>query len=125
MKRDHETCADCSEFPCEKFSKWFDGDSFVTHQKCLSNIQEIKKAGVKEFLNEQDERKNILEIMLEKYNPGRCATLYCLASALMTLTSLKKAVTQIENVKEEKAKSFKKMILEFAEEDKNTLILRK
>jgi len=125
MKRDIETCANCSEFPCEKFDKWFDGDSFVTHQKCLSNIQEIKKAGIKAFLKEQDERKSILEIMLEKYNPGRCATLYCLASALMNLESLKKAVQLIESVQEDKAKSFKHLIQEFAEEDNITLVLRK
>ncbi|MDD1728927.1 MAG: DUF3795 domain-containing protein [Methanospirillum sp.] len=125
MKRDYETCADCSEFPCKKFDTWFDADSFVTHQKCLSNIQEIKKTGIKEFLHEQGERKNILEIMLEKYNPGRSATLYCLASALMNPESLKKAIKQIESVKEDKPKSFKMVIQEYADEEKTSLKLRK
>ena len=125
MKRDYETCADCSEFPCEKFDTWFDADSFVTHYKCLPHIQEIKKIGIKEFLHEQDKRKKILETMLENYNPGRSATLYCLASALMNLESLKTAVTKIESVKEDKPKSFKKMLQEFAEEEKITLKLRK
>jgi hypothetical protein len=125
MKLKHETCADCSEFPCKKFDKWFEADSFVTHQKCLPNIQEIKKAGVKEFLKEQEERRKILEIMLEKYNPGRCASLYCLACARMSVGSLNKAVELIERVKVDKAKTFKRLILELAEEERISLKLRK
>jgi len=125
MKRNHETCAECSEFPCKRFDRWFDGDSFVSHQKCLPNIQTIKKTGVKEFLKEQEERKKLLEIMLEMYNPGRCTSLYCLASALMSLGSLKKALKDIENVKEDKAKTFKRSIRERAEKEKITLELRR
>jgi hypothetical protein len=125
LKRNYETCADCSEFPCEKFEKWFDTDSFVTHEKCLQNIQIIKEAGGKEFLKEQEDKKRLLEILLEKYNPGRCTSLYCLAIALMSIESLKKAVQQIESVKEDKAKTFKKLIQELAEKEKITLKLRK
>lgn len=121
MKRNYETCANCSEFPCEKFDKWFDTDSFVTHQKCLLNIQKIKTVGIEEFLKEQEDRKSFLEIILQKYNPGRCTSLYCLASALMSIESLKIAVKQIESVKEDKAKSFKKLIQELAENEKITL----
>ncbi len=125
MKRNYETCANCSEFPCEKFDKWFNADSFVTHQKCLQNIQKIKTEGIEEFLKEQEERKSFLEIMLQKYNPGRCTSLYCLASALMSIESLKVSVQQIESVKEDKAKSFKKSIQELAENEQITLKLRK
>jgi hypothetical protein len=126
MKRGYDTCANCSEFPCGKFDKWFDADSFVTHQKCLPNIQKIQKAGVEEFLKELEERKGFLEIALEKYNPGKCASLYCLASALMSIESLRKAVKQIESVKEaDKAKTFKKLIQELAEKEKITLELRR
>jgi len=125
MKQNYETCADCSEFPCEKFNKWFDRDSFVTHQKCLINIQIIKKIGIKKFLEKQKERKNILEIMLEKYNPGQCVSLYCLATALMSVESLKEAIMEVESVKEDKAKLFKKLIQELAEKEKISLKLRK
>ncbi|WP_321420159.1 DUF3795 domain-containing protein [uncultured Methanomethylovorans sp.] len=125
MKRNYETCANCSEFPCEKFDKWFNADSFVTHQKCLQNIQKIKKEGIEEVLKEQEERKSFLEIMLQKYNPGRCTSLYCLASALMSIESLKMAVKQIESVNEDKAKSFKKLIQELADNEQITFKLRK
>lgn len=125
MKRKYQTCADCNEFPCEKFDKWFDADSFVTHQKCLPNIKKIKKVGIKEFLREQAERKKILEIMLEKYNPGQCMSLYCLASALMSVESLKMALKQIEGVKKNEPKSFKILIQELAGKEKISLKLRR
>lgn len=124
-KRALETCGHCLEFPCGKYEKWFDADSFVTHQKCLQNIQEIKTDGIEKVLKEQEERKRFLEIILENYNPGRCSSLYCLASALMGIESLKKAENQIESVKEDKAKSFKKLIQKIAEVDNITLNLRK
>jgi hypothetical protein len=125
MKRNYQTCADCNEFPCDKFNKWFDTDSFVTHQKCLLNVKKIKKAGIKELLKEQTERKELLELMLEKYNPGQCMSLYCLASALMSVGSLKKAVKQTESAKEDKAKSLKRLLQELAEREKISLKLRR
>jgi hypothetical protein len=125
MKRNFETCADCPDFPCEKFAKWFDGDSFVTHHKCLPNIQKIKKIGVKDFLKEQKERKKLLELMLANYNPGQCVSMYCLACALMPVDSLKTALKQIESVKGDKAKAFKALIQELAEKEKISLKLRK
>ena len=125
VRKNHETCADCPEFPCEKFNKWFDGDSFVTHRKCCTNLENIKKAGISVFLKELKERKRILEIMLEKYNPGRCISLYCLASALMSIESLNSAMKQIANVKTDKKQSFRKMIKELAEKNNISLKLRK
>lgn len=125
MKHDFETCADCDEFPCDRFSKWFDKDSFVTHQKCLSNIQNIKKVGIDEFLKEQEERKKLLEILLEKYNPGRSMSFYCLASALINTESLKRVIIQIENTKEDRPKLLKMLIQELAEKENVILKLRK
>jgi hypothetical protein len=125
MKRNHETCADCDEFPCEKFVKWLDMDSFVTHQKCFPNIQRIKKIGINAFLREQEERKVLLEIMLEQYNPGKCMSLYCLASSLMGVKSLNEAMEQIESIEENKARSFKILIQDLSERDKIILRLLK
>jgi len=77
------------------------------------------------FLGEHAERKEILEIMLERYNPGQCVSLYCLASALMSPESLKKALKQVEQVGANKPAAFKKMIQELAGTEKVSLKLRK
>ena len=92
MKQNYETCADCNDFPCERFDAWFDGDSFVTHQKCLANVTKIKEVGINKFLKEEVERQELLELMLEKYNSGRSMSLYCLAASLMSVKSLKDAL---------------------------------
>jgi len=125
MKRNFETCADCLEFPCEKYAKWSDGDSFVTHKNCVTNLKRIKKVGVKDFLKEQKERQKLLELMLAKYNPGQCVSMYCLACALMPVDSLKKALKQVGSVKGDKPKVFKVLISELAEKEKISLKLRK
>jgi hypothetical protein len=125
VKHDFETCADCGKFPCEKFGKWFDKDSFVTHRKCLSNIQYIKKAGIDRFLKENQERKKLLEIMLKKYNPERSMSFYCLAAALIDPESLKVAIAKIQNTNEDKPKLLKKLLQELAEKENVSLKLRK
>ena len=125
MKNHFETCADCGEFPCDKFCRWFEKDSFVTHQKCFSNIQSIKRDGIDEFLKLQEKRKEILEIMLEKYNPGRSMSFYCLASVFLNIQSLTNSINQIENIKEDKPKLLKISIQELAEKDNIILKLRK
>lgn len=124
-KRNYQTCADCSEFPCNKFDQWFDLDSFVTHQKCLENINTIKKIGIDEFSREQTERRELLELMLEKYNPGQSMSLYCLASSLMSIESLKEALKHIEDLQENKPESCKKLIQELAKREKISLKLRR
>ena len=125
MKQNYETCADCNDFPCERFDAWFNGDSFVTHQKCLANVTKIKEVGINEFLKEEVERQELLELMLEKYNSGRSMSLYCLAASLMSVKSLKEALEQIEDITENKSKSFKILIQKLAEKENINLKLRK
>jgi hypothetical protein len=64
-------------------------------------------------------------MILEKYNPGRLMSFYCLASSLMSVMLLKKAIKQIEVIKEDKIKSFELLIKESAEKEKIILKLRK
>jgi hypothetical protein len=120
-----ETCADCDEFPCDKFRKWFDKDSFVTHYKCRSNIQNLKKIGIEDFLKMEEEKKKILELMLEKYNPGRSMSFYCIASALINPESLKQAIYQTESSEGDKPKILKSLIQELADKENVNLKLRK
>ena len=124
-KHEFETCADCEEFPCDKFRKWFEKDSFVTHFKCHTNIQKIKRGGIEDFLKEEENKKEILELMLEKYNPGRSMSFYCLASALINNESLKRAINQLENSKGDKSKLLKSLIQELADQENISLKLRK
>jgi hypothetical protein len=77
------TCAECGTFPCEKYEKFFDWDSFVSHQPCLSNLEAIRTHGLNAWLKEQGARRKLLEELLADYNEGRSARFYCAATTLM------------------------------------------
>ena len=78
------TCADCGAFPCEKYEEFFDWDSFVSHRPCLSNLEAIKKRGLKPWLKEQSARRKLLEGLLANHNEGRSASFYCVATTLLS-----------------------------------------
>jgi hypothetical protein len=86
------TCADCRDFPCDKYERFFDWDTFVTRKVCRPNIERIQKAGLKTFLQEQYQKRILLEELLANYNDGRSRSFYCIAVALMPPALLKEAV---------------------------------
>jgi hypothetical protein len=134
-KHDFETCAECEEFPCSKIEKWDLGDSFICHRASLINLQFIKEFGVDKFIEIQKERIEILEKMLDKFNEGRSKSFYCIATALLSIADLQKALKiseqQIKAINisssDLKARStiLKGILNEFAAKDGIELKLRK
>jgi hypothetical protein len=97
-KKGLEVCPQCIEFPCDKFKALLldDGgyDSFLTYKKVNRNLNFIKKYGVEKFLEEQRKRINLLLIMLNNFNDGRSKSFYCIATTLLSLKNIKKALDQ-------------------------------
>jgi len=101
-KRDMVTCADCEEYPCQrlltKLGVQADGsgmDSFISHKPALPNLTRIREAGLEVWLEEQRERRLLLESLLDKYNDGRSMSFYCLATALVPPDLINRAVDEI------------------------------
>ena len=90
------TCADCSDFPCDKYERFFDWDTFVTRKVCRPNIERMQKAGLKTFLQEQHQKRILLEDLLANYNDGRSRSFYCIAVALMPHAPIKEAVGKVK-----------------------------
>ncbi len=117
-KHGFETCADCTQFPCEKLEPWDKADSFVTHRVCLQNLNEIKQNGIETFLVQQGTRIEILEMLLNSYNEGRSKSLFCLATTLLSIEDLNDAIAGVkkkiakENVKSTDLKTKSKLIKE-------------
>ncbi|NLK72949.1 MAG: DUF3795 domain-containing protein [Clostridiales bacterium] len=135
-KRSLEICALCPDFPCIKFEKETgEKDSFVTHRRVMHNQNFIKEHGIDKFLEQQNERINILKKMLANYNDGNCKNLFCLAAALLSLDNLKKALKDADqevrihaisqNDYKIKAKIMKAILSEFAVEENVELVLKK
>lgn len=137
-KKNLEVCAECNDFPCQKFDSWFGNDaydSFVTHKKAEPNLDFIKKHGVDKFIEHQKERIKFLKDMLERFNEGRSKSFYCIAAALLSvddvknsLGSAKKEVKTLglrEDDIKSKAKILKKTIQDVADRKGIDLKLRK
>jgi hypothetical protein len=134
-----EVCGECEEFRCGKFDKWGpegpERDSFISYQKVVANMDFIKNNGVKKFVKEQEKRIVLLEEMLSNYNDGRSKSFYCIASTVLPVADLKKALESVEKrIKEEKikkgdvkskAKILKEILGEVAVKRKVELKLRK
>ena len=97
-KNDLEVCAECDEFPCPKFES--EGeiafDSFVTHRKTVRNLNFIKENGISIFIEQQERRIELLEIMLKQFDEGRSKSFYCIAATLLPITDLESSLENCE-----------------------------
>jgi hypothetical protein len=137
-KKNLEACAECNDFPCQKFDSWFGNeayDSFVTHKKAEPNLDFIRKHGVEKFIEQQKERIKFLKDMLEGFNEGRSRSFYCIAAALLSVDdvgksigSAKREVKTLDVRKDDvksKAKILRKIIQDVADKKGIDLKLRK
>jgi hypothetical protein len=105
-KRKFEVCSQCDEFPCSKFEYWAEGDSFVTHQKTLLNLDSIRRGGLEGFIEQQRKRITLLNTMLENFDDGRSKSFYCIATALLPIADLEESLRHAQQqIKQDKAKS--------------------
>ena len=95
-KRGLATCAECEDFPCEKNNpEIHQYEYFITNRVCIPNLSRIKEVGVEVWLEEQRERRVLLEDLLGNYNDGRSMSFYCIATALVPLELIDRAVGEM------------------------------
>jgi len=102
IKNGFETCADCEDFPCLRF-KNTGCDSFTTHKKMISNIENIKTNGIEYFIEKQKIRIGILSNFLTDFDDGRSKNFFCQACTLLPIEELqevhneaKKAIATVD-----------------------------
>lgn len=105
-KKNLEVCAECSDFPCSKFKnaeeyqQLKESSSYPSYKKVMPNLSFIKEHGIKEFVEQQKKRIELLEEMLTNFNDGRSRSFYCKSVALLEITvledSLNNATQRIE-----------------------------
>ncbi|MFW9971464.1 MAG: DUF3795 domain-containing protein [Candidatus Odinarchaeota archaeon] len=105
-KHKFETCAECNDFPCSKIDNWDKFDSFISHRVSLSNLRLIKEEGIKQFYAQQQIRIELLKELLENFNEGRSKSFFCLATALLPIADLEKALKDsLKRINDEKINS--------------------
>lgn len=147
-KRGLFTCADCDEYPCERLLRVLgveEGlDSFVSHRPALPNrsaersrrsLDRIREVGLEAYLEEQRERRLLVEHLLANYNEGRSMSFYCAACSLMPPDLIRQAIAEMERMLaskqvdgsdlKAKAKAMRSLIQELASKADIDLRLRK
>jgi len=136
-KHGFHTCAECAEFPCERLLKVIGVgvDSFISHRPALPNLERIRQAGLPCYLDEQRERRLLLEDLLAHYNEGRSMSFYCAACALMPVHLVRQALGEMDSLVSSgqvpdadvraKAKAMRSLLQELARQAGVDLTLRK
>ena len=121
IKNGFETCAECDDFPCSRFKTYSSGcDSFVTHKKMLSNLEEIKTVGIEKFVEKQNVRIEILSALLTNFDDGRAKSFFCQTCALLPIDKLQEIYSELQKTVEkvelkEKSKLARKLVTETAD----------
>jgi len=110
-KKGFETCGECSDFPCSKFKSDKEYQqleqlsSYPPYKKVMANLNFIRENGVKKFIEQQQQRMRLLEIMLEKFDEGRSRSFFCKAAAFLDVTSLQRSLNKAtQKIKTDKIK---------------------
>lgn len=92
---DVEYCCECPRYPCEKYEKIDEYDSFITHRKRKADMERLRTIGADRYNAEQEEKVRLLGYLLSNCNDGRRKTLFCLAVNLLGLADVRTVVDQL------------------------------
>ena len=80
-------CFECPKYPCGKYDAIDSFDSFITHRNQKADLEKARQ-DIGAYNEEQIQKRQILERLLNEYNDGRKKTLFCLAVNLMPVSDL-------------------------------------
>ena len=90
-----EYCCEYPHYPCERYDKIDEYDSFITHRKRRADMEKLRNFGADRYNAEQEEKARLLEYLLSSCNDGRRKTLFCLAVNLLELSDVRAVVNQL------------------------------
>ncbi len=103
-----EYCYECKQYPCEKYQKVDEYDSFITHRRQIADLERARRIGIEQYNQKQREKVQILSHLLSNYNDGRRKTLFCVAVNLLELPDLREVMEKVRANADLPALPFKK-----------------
>ena len=110
-----EYCYECKQYPCEKYQRIDEYDSFITHRRQKADLERAQSIGIAQYNLEQQEKIQILSHLLSNYNDGRRKNFFRVVVNLLELSELREAMKQIRSNDELSLLSFKAQCLYVAE----------
>ena len=86
-----EYCFQCENYPCPKYEHIDEFDSFITHQHQKLDIQKFIEQGAEAYSSVQQNKRILLNHLLNSYNDGRKKTLFCVAVNLLEKSEAKRS----------------------------------
>ena len=102
-----EYCYECKQYPCEKYQRIDEYDSFITHRRQKADLERAHSIGIAQYNLEQQEKIQILSHLLSNYNDGHRKNFFCVVVNLLELSELREAMKQIRSNDELSLLSFK------------------
>lgn len=90
-----EYCTECSEYPCERYRRIDEYDSFITHKRRKLDLAKAQQMGADAYTLELLEKKKCLDYFLSFCNDGRRKTLFLLAANLLELSDLQGVMEEV------------------------------
>lgn len=127
-----EYCFQCSFYPCARYQKPFEKDSFITYQHVPDDLEKAKNNGLPAYEHELNEKVDLLRFLIEKCNDGKRKNFYCIAVNLLSLADVSEVVMRFrqdaflqELSLKEKSARVVTMLEQQAQKQGITLALRK
>ena len=93
-----EYCFQCDEFPCKKYEKADEADSFITHKNQFRDMEKAKR-DIETYKAELNEKIKILQELLQNYDDGRRKSFFCTAINLLELDDVKAVMECVTDTK--------------------------
>lgn len=91
-----EYCFQCAHYPCIRYDRIEEFDSFITHKHQTQDMDKFIKLGAELYSAEQQKKRILLNHLLSAYNDGRKKTLFCVAVNLLELDDLENIVNELD-----------------------------
>lgn len=90
-------CWECPEYPCPRYEGFDDGDSFVPHRHRQQDVAQARALGLDTYLAQLEEKRAVLEQLLDHYNDGRHKTFFNTAVCLLPLEDLQSVTAALNS----------------------------
>jgi len=90
-----EYCFQCSSYPCGKYSKASEVDSFISYRNVTSDFAKAKRDH-DQYKRQLGEKVDMLQFLINNYNDGRRKNFYCNAVNLLDLETSQDIMTEIK-----------------------------
>lgn len=98
-------CFQCREYPCQRYTRPSDNDSFITYLHVPRDMDEAKRIGLDLYLHQLSKKSETLDTLLEKWDNGRLKSFYCLAVNLLPQEDLDSAICELEQLQSQQEMS--------------------